>query len=298
MTIGIIGLGRMGFAIAERLHAAGLRVIGIDEDATKKAAAEQAGFIFASSYEELALACRVIWLMVPAGDIVDAVLEKLQPALVSGSIIIDGGNSFFKDSIRRYNLLANQGIAFIDCGTSGGLHGKDLGYSLMIGGDTVAVEQCQAIFKAVAMVPGGYQHVGPTGAGHYVKMVHNGVEYALLQAYAEGFHMLKKGPYQQIDLAATARVWNHGSIIRSWICDLAENVLVQDQDLDAISGVIGENKTGQWTVEVAKEYNIPVETIEKSLAIRAWSRATGGNYATKMVAMLRHAFGGHPVQGK
>lgn len=298
MTIGIIGLGRMGLAIAERLQKAGFTVFGIDEDTSKKEQAAMVNVSFSPSYEALVQSVKYIWLMVPAGDIVDSVLSKLRPHLMSGHIVIDGGNSFFKDSVRRHALLKEDGIAFIDCGTSGGLHGKDLGYSLMVGGDADAVAQCQSLFNAVAMQPGGYFYAGQAGAGHYVKMVHNGIEYALLQAYAEGFHMLKEGPYKNIDLAATAKVWNHGSIIRSWICQLAQDVLETDQSLDGISGAIGENKTGQWTVDLAKEYGIPVETIEKSLAVRAWSRVTGGNYATKLVAMLRNAFGGHPIQRK
>ncbi len=298
MTVGVVGLGRMGFAIAQRLLQAGFSVVGIDEDQAKKDAATAAGMVFAASYQELAQSAQIIWLMVPAGAIVDTVLAVLLPHCSPGKIIIDGGNSFFKDSVRRHAALAEQGVEFIDCGTSGGLHGSTLGYSLMIGGDGIAVAKCMPIFKAVAMQPGGYQHVGPAGAGHYVKMVHNGIEYALLQAYGEGFQMIKEGPYKGLDCAGVAKVWNHGSIIRSWICQLAEEFLVKDQTLDNISGVIGENKTGQWTVEVAKDHGIPVETIEKSLAIRAWSRATGGNYGTKIVAKLREAFGGHSVQGK
>lgn len=295
ITIGVIGLGRMGLAIAQRLVQAGITVFGVDPSLTKKHVVEGLGIQVLPSNQELAKKTKTIWLMVPAGEVVDTVLEQLLPYLQQGSIVIDGGNSFFKDSIRRGAFLEKQGMHFIDCGTSGGLHGKELGYSLMIGGNKTVVQQCEPIFRAVAMLPGGYAHVGPVGVGHYVKMVHNGIEYAVLQAYGEGFQLLKEGSYQGLDLAAIARVWNHGSIIRSWIGELAEDVLTHDQELTHVSGAIGENKTGQWTIELAKEHGIELPVIEKSLAIRAWSRATGGNFATKMVAMLRGAFGGHPV---
>ncbi len=298
IKVGVVGLGRMGLAIAERLVNAGFTVFGVDPDLTKRADVEARGIHFVSSCQELATKVTVVWLMVPAGDVVDAVLEQLVPFMPAGRIIIDGGNSFFKDTVRRAALLETKQLYFIDCGTSGGLHGKDLGYSLMVGGATIAINWCAPIFKAVAMQPGGYAHVGPVGAGHYVKMVHNGIEYAMLQAYGEGFHLLKEGPYQGLDLAAIATVWNNGSIIRSWIGQLAQEVLTHDQEFAQISGAIGENKTGQWTVELAKSYGIQLPVIEKSLAVRAWSRLTGGNYATKMVAMLRHAFGGHPVEKK
>ncbi|MBM3893822.1 NADP-dependent phosphogluconate dehydrogenase [Candidatus Dependentiae bacterium] len=295
LTIGIIGLGRMGLAIAERLVKAGITVFGVDPALSNQQDARFLGIQVLASPQELGTKTTYIWLMVPAGEVVDKVLEQLLAVLKPGSIIIDGGNSFFKDSVRRSALLKAHGMHFIDCGTSGGLHGKELGYSLMIGGDVSVVQQCDLFFKAIAMQSGGYAHVGPVGAGHYVKMVHNGIEYAVLQAYGEGFHLLKEGAYKELDLAAIAKVWNHGSIIRSWIGELAEDVLVHDQELTHISGAIAENKTGQWTVELAREHGIELPVIEKSLAVRAWSRATGGNFATKMVAMLRGAFGGHPV---
>jgi len=295
ITVGVVGLGRMGFAIAQRLHRAGLTVVGLEQNDEKKSAVLGAGMKFTTSYDELAKCASVVWLMVPAGEAVDAVLAQLQGRLAPGSVVIDGGNSFFKDSVRRHQALAAAGLHFVDCGTSGGVHGGELGYSLMVGGDAAAVESCRPLFDAIAMQPDGFVHVGPSGAGHFVKMVHNGIEYALLQGYAEGFHLLKDGPYRALDLAAVAKVWNNGSIIRSWICQLAQDVLTKDQELADIAGGIGENKTGQWTTQVAREHQVPLQVIEASLAVRAWSRATGGNYATKLVAMLRNAFGGHPV---
>jgi len=235
--------------------------------------------------------------MVPAGQPVDDVLAALTPHLNPNAIVIDGGNSFFKDSIRRHGQLAAKQIQFLDCGTSGGLHGKATGFSLMIGGNRPAFESIEPIFTAIA-APDGCLYVGPAGSGHFVKMVHNGIEYGLLQAYAEGFHLIKDGPYKDINLADIAHVWNHGAIIRSWICQLAEEVLKKDQDLTGIQGSIGENLTGRWTVDTAKECNVPLPTIQQALDVRAWSRQTGGNYATKLVAVLRNAFGGHAVSKK
>ncbi len=295
ITVGMIGLGRMGLAIAQRLVQAKHRVVGFDQTSAMMDAAKTQGVETVQGLEALVQQSTVLWLMIPAGKPVDDVLAHVKPMLRPDQIIIDGGNSFFKDSMRRAEQLAPQKIAFLDCGTSGGVHGKDLGFSLMIGGDKQAYEKVVLLFEAIA-APSGYFYVGPSGSGHYVKMVHNGIEYALLQAYAEGFHMIKDGPFKNTDLEAVAHVWNHGAIIRSWIGELAEKVFARDQDLNEISGAIGENLTGQWTIEIAKELNVPVRLIAESLAVRAWSRQTGGNYATKVVAMLRHEFGGHEVK--
>ena len=295
LTVGVIGLGRMGAAIAHRLKKAGIAVVGYDADATKADVARCEGFDFANSLSDVARRARILWLMVPAGQLVDEVLKALSPYMQVGDVIIDGGNSHFKDSQRRAAALALKPIHYLDCGTSGGLHGREEGYSLMVGGDADVFKNLEPVFKALA-APQGYLLVGPSGAGHYVKMVHNGIEYALLQAYAEGFHVLKRAPFENLDLAAIANVWNHGSIIRSWINQLAYDVLKKDQDFTGVSGAIGENKTGQWTVEAAHEIEVPVETIELALNIRAQSRDTGGNYATQLVALLRGEFGGHEVK--
>lgn len=295
MIVGIIGLGKMGLAIAHRLVLGGHEVVGFDASQDAQVKAQKEGVACADSVQAVAKNARVIWLMLPAGKIIDTVLDTLVPVLKAGDIVIDGGNSFYKDSVRRAELLAQHKILFIDCGTSGGLHGKDLGFSLMIGGSEQAFKLTEPIFKAIA-APAGYAYLGPSGAGHFVKMVHNGIEYALLQAYAEGFDVLKHGPYGNLDLEKVASVWNHGSIIRSWIGELAQNVFAKDQELETISGEIGENLTGQWTVQAAKELGVPVKVIEQALAVRAWSRETGGNYATKVVAMLRNEFGGHAVK--
>lgn len=294
VTVGLVGLGKMGLAIAYRLAKVGHAVVGFDPNHQAQQEAISCGVICVGTLQELFCKSQVIWIMVPAGKTVDDVIQLSKEVLRSDHIIIDGGNSFFKDSIRRAQELNNQKVPFLDCGTSGGLHGKELGFSLMIGGSEIAFKKIEPVFQAIA-APSGYAYVGPAGAGHFVKMVHNGIEYAALQAYAEGFHVLKQGPYK-LDLEQISSVWNHGSIIRSWILELAHRVFKQDQSFVDISGDIGENLTGQWTVDVAHEHNVPVRTIEDALNIRAWSRQTGGNYATKLVALLRHEFGGHPIK--
>jgi len=295
MTIGMIGLGRMGMSIASRLLDAGHTVIGFDFEPDACSQAREMGIEVVEQLAMVADKARVIWLMIPQGKPVDDTLDILKPKLQAGDIIVDGGNSHFNDSMRHYHDLAKSNVSFLDCGTSGGLHGRDLGYCLMVGGDLKAYETLIPLFQVIA-APDGYAYIGPSGSGHYVKMVHNGIEYALLEAYAEGFHMLKEGEFKTLDLEKISHVWQNGSIVRSWILNLAHEVFKNDQNFEKISGSIGENLTGQWTVDEAKKQNIPVELIERSLALRAWSRQSGGNYATKLVALLRNQFGGHPVK--
>ncbi len=300
MKIGLIGLGRMGQSIAARLLAHGFDVIGYDRyppqtlDITLSGEHEKGIWKKVDSLEIVAQNADVFWLMVPAGQVVDDVLRELTPFLSKGGIIIDGGNSFFKDTLRRSHALKERGVCFLDCGTSGGLQGRTVGFCLMVGGDAKAYEQCIPFFKALA-APDGYAHVGPSGAGHYVKMIHNGIEYAVLEAYSEGFYLLKDGFYKNLDLTRISSLWNHGSIIRSWILELAHTIFRQSPDLEKITGSIQESGTGKWTVDEAKDKGIPVPLIEEALRIRAWSRDTGGNYATKLVALLRQAFGGHAL---
>ena len=237
--------------------------------------------------------------MVPQGELVDKVIAQLRPFLKAGDIVIDGGNSQFSDSISRAHDLALDNIFFIDCGTSGGIHGRENGFCLMIGGNKKAYDTIEPLCKAVS-APGGCAYVGPSGAGHYVKMVHNGIEYGLLQAYAEGFDLLKNGQFkdQQLDLAKIAQLWNHGSIIRSWILELVQEIMEDDSNLKGIKGNVASTGMGKWTVEQAHESGVSVPVIEESLEVREWSEKTGGNYATKIVAMLRNKFGGHAVTKK
>ncbi len=295
MKIGVIGLGRMGAAIVHRLLDGGHEVVAFDQDGAARSKVKAMGASIALDATHLARESRVIWLMVPAGKVVDKVIEELRPELQEGDIVIDGGNSNFKDTIRRAKDLAKNKVQFIDCGTSGGLKGEDIGFSLMIGGDVEAYTKIEPIFKAIA-TDDGYGHMGPSGAGHYVKMIHNGIEYALLQSYAEGFHLLKEGRYTDLDLTQVAKVWENGSIIRSFIVELCQEIFSEDQNLEEVPGAIGENLTGYWTAEEAREQNVPVKLIDDALIIRKWSRETGGNYGTKVVAMLRHKFGGHPLK--
>jgi 6-phosphogluconate dehydrogenase len=297
MKIGIIGLGRMGNGIADRLVQAGHEVFGFDLSSTMQQEARDRGVVVVESIKELAFQVRVFWLMVPVGEPVDQTIKELIPHVKAGDIVIDGGNSKYIDSIERAKLLALHDIFFLDCGTSGGLHGRQDGYCLMVGGDKAAYTKIHELLAVIA-APGGLAHVGPSGAGHYVKMVHNGIEYALLQAYAEGFQLLKEGSFKEsaLDLEEISRMWSSGSIIRSWILELAHDVFVRDQKLENISGEIGELGTGRWMAEEAHARNIPVPALDAALKVRTESRETGGNYASKVVAMLRHAFGGHAVK--
>lgn len=297
MRIGLVGLGRMGQSIAERLIKYGHEVFAYDPSEEARQRTLAFGVQPVDSLEAVARVSRVIWLMVPAGKPVDDCLASLSHALQEHDIVVDGGNSFFGDTIRRHAELAQKKVYFVDCGTSGGLKGREIGFSLMVGGDAIAYKKLEPVFHAIACSQ-GFAYFGPSGAGHYVKMVHNGVEYALLQAYAEGFHLLKDGHYPGLDLAKIADVWAHGSVVRSWIVELAQEIFEHDQQLADVGGAIGENKTGQWTLDEAKKEGVPVDLIERALAIRAWSRETGGNYATKVVALLRNKFGGHPLETK
>lgn len=297
MIVGVIGLGKMGLQIARKLAAAKFKVIGYDPNSAALPADAVSTIDIATTMTELAQKVEIAWTMVPAGEIVDTCIFEIAPHLRSNAIVIDGGNSFYKDSIRRAQSLETKGLHFLDCGTSGGTHGLEHGFSLMVGGNEEAFKRATPIFKVLA-APGGFGHVGQAGAGHFVKMVHNGIEYALLQGYSEGFHILREGPYKDLDLAAISTIWQNGSVIRSWILALAQSVFEQDQQLTHVNGHIDENKTGRWTLEAANELNIPVPAIKAALDSRSFSRETGGNFATKVVAMLRNAFGGHAVKRK
>lgn len=298
MNFGIIGLGKMGTAIATRVVSAGYTVWAFDPTQHGRLAGHTAGAHITSTIQEVAQHTSIIWLMVPS-DVVDSVIKELLPSLKPDSIVIDGGNSNFADSIRRSGELASHGIDFLDCGTSGGVHGLANGFSLMVGGDAAVYAKVVHILKFIA-APSGVTLVGPHGAGHYVKMVHNGIEYGLMQAYAEGIHMLRDGSFKdaQLDLAAITGVWQHGSVIRSFLLDLTHEILEKDQKLDNVAGVVAETGMGAWTSQDAANHAIPVPVLDAALQVRAESRKTGGNYATKLLALMRHAFGGHAVEKK
>ena len=297
MKFGIIGLGRMGEAIAYRVIKAGFEVVGFDLSEVSQKAAADIGVQIVASVTDVAKQANIIWLMVPAGDPVDAVINELLPHLQPDTIIIDGGNSNFNNTMRRAKILQEKNIHYLDCGTSGGLKGREIGFSLMIGGDESAFKKVEQFFKAIA-TEDGYGLLGPSGAGHYVKMVHNGIEYAMLQALGEGLHLIKDGSFKDanIDLEKVTSIWANGSVIRSWLVELAQEVFAQDQKLENISGEVAEGGTGKWTFEDAQKHKIPVPALEESLRVRRESRDTGGNYGTKVVAMLRKGFGGHAVK--
>jgi 6-phosphogluconate dehydrogenase len=295
MKVAIVGLGKMGFGIASRLVRGGHTVIGFDPDAGARDHARKAGITVISQLSELPADCGAVWLMVPAGKVVDVVLQELIKIVAPKTVIIDGGNSFFKDSVRRAKDLGLHDVAYLDCGTSGGVHGLTNGFCLMVGGDLQAYQNVLPAFESVA-APQGVAYVGPSGAGHYVKMVHNGIEYGILQAYAEGFQLLKEGDFgDELNLHHVAALWQEGSVIRSFILGLSKNMFASDQNLTTVSGEIAENGTGRWTLENAQAHTIPMPVLETALQVRQESRETGGTYATKVVAMLREQFGGHAV---
>lgn len=295
MKIGLVGLGKIGIAIAHRVLQSGHKVIGFDINESARIQSEKIGVDTVESIHEIANKTRIIWIMVPAGNPVDKVIKELSFGLKEDDIIIDGGNSNFKNTLHRAKKLKDKNIFLLDCGTSGGLLGEDIGFSLMVGGEKSAYEKVLPIFKAIAKKD-GFDYLGSSGAGHYIKMVHNAIEYGLLQAYAEGFNLLKNGRYKNLDLEKISKVWKNGSVIRSWILDLAHDVFKEDQEFENIIGEIQEGGTGRWALEDAKEQDIPVPVLEKSLFVRKESRETGGNYATKLISLIRNKFGGHEVK--
>lgn len=294
--IGMIGLGKMGSALTLRLLRAGFTVVGFDISPNRLRIPDAlaSNFMQVNLVEEVAAQTPVIWLMLPAGEVIDETLKKIMPVLEKNTIIIDGGNSHYTDSIRRYDFLQSNSINFLDCGISGGILGVDNGFSVMVGGDKIFYDQCIAIFEALA-APDGYIHCGPPGAGHYVKMVHNGIEYGLLQAYGEGFDLLRNGAYPHLDLAQISAAWIHGAIIRSFILSLLAQELARDQNLTTISGKVDQNGTGKWAVEDALKHHVTLNLIAQAVKERELSQKTGGTFATKIVALLRKAFGGHTL---
>ncbi|HEX6533152.1 MAG TPA: decarboxylating 6-phosphogluconate dehydrogenase, partial [Gemmatimonadaceae bacterium] len=296
MQLGMIGLGRMGGNMSRRLVRAGHQVVAYDRDAAASKALGAEGAEPAASLADVCArlaAPRVVWMMVPAGAPVDDTIAELRPSLARGDIVIDGGNSNYHDTMRRGAALAAEGIEFIDSGTSGGIWGLENGYCLMIGGSEGAVERCAPIFAALAPEH-GWARVGPTGAGHYVKMVHNGIEYGLLQAYAEGYEVLHASKSFDIDLHQVAAVWNHGSVVRSWLNELAERAFARDASLASLRGWVADSGEGRWTVQEAIDLDVPAPVITLSLLARLRSRQSE-SFSAKVIAALRHEFGGHAV---
>ncbi len=299
MELAMIGLGRMGLNMATRLVRGGHRVVGYALEAASVEQAKQNGAEGASSLEEVVQklgAPRIAWIMVPAGAATDATIEQLSSLFGKGDIVIDGGNSNYKDSIRRAALLESKGIEFVDSGTSGGIWGISEGYSLMIGGKADVVEKLRPIFETLA--PGkdlGWGYVGPHGAGHYVKMVHNGIEYGMMQAYAEGFDILRAKTEFGLDVAKIAEIWRYGSVVRSWLLDLTARALEADPTLADLEPWVEDSGEGRWTVAEAIDHNVPAPVITLALEMRLVSRDKE-NWAARLLAAMRNQFGGHAVK--
>ena len=299
MELGMIGLGKMGSNMTRRLLRGGHRVVVYNRTPAKTREIMKEGAEGAFSFKELVAKLalpRVIWSMLPAGDVTESAIEALIPLLSDGDVLIDGGNSNYKDTIRRGERLREHGLHFIDVGTSGGIWGLSKGYSMMIGGDKAVVERLRPIFETLAPAPDkGWGHVGPTGAGHFVKMVHNGIEYGMMQAYAEGFEILHTKKDFALDLQQIAEIWRYGSVIRSWLLDLIAAELEEDQDLDAIKGWVPDSGEGRWAVAEAINLDVPAPIITMSLLMRFVSRQET-SYAAKLLAAMRKGFGGHAVK--
>ena len=299
MQLGLIGLGKMGGNMAERLRLGGHQMVGFDFNAEAVAKLTASGNVGAPTLDELArklIGRRAIWIMVPQGDPVDQTIAKLVPLLKPGDILIDGGNSNYKDSMRRYKEVTAKGFHFVDVGTSGGVWGLKEGYSMMIGGDKEPVEYLRPIFKTFAPAADkGWGHVGPAGSGHFVKMIHNGIEYGMMQAYAEGFTILEKKEEMSLNLPQIAQIWRYGSVVRSWLLDLAADALGKNPTLEGLEAFVEDSGEGRWTVIEAIDLNVSAPVITESLMRRIRSREEN-NFTDRMLAIMRNEFGGHAVK--
>jgi 6-phosphogluconate dehydrogenase len=301
MELGMIGLGRMGANMAQRLVRGGHRVVGFDPNQEVRKSLESKGIESVAALDALAgklAAPRAIWLMVPAGDTVDQTIEALLPRLAPGDTLIDGGNSNFKDTQRRAQALAEKKIGYVDCGTSGGIWGLAEGYSMMIGGEKAAVEKLRPIFETLAPAKDkGWGHVGPAGSGHYTKMIHNGIEYGMMQAYAEGFSILKHKAEFGLDLHQVAEIWRTGSVVRSWLLDLTADALGKNPAMKGIAPYVVDSGEGRWTVDEAIALDVPAPVITLSLIERLRSRDTE-SFSDKLLSAMRNEFGGHAIKSE
>jgi 6-phosphogluconate dehydrogenase len=299
MEIGLIGLGKMGFNMAERLRLGGHKVVGFDTAADVVAKFSATGSVGVNTLEDMVknlAAPRAIWIMVPQGKPVDETIAKLEPLMQKGDTFIDGGNSNYKDSQRRYAEAKAKGFNFVDAGTSGGIWGLKEGYSLMIGGDDEPVQRLTPIFETLAPAKDkGWGHVGPSGAGHFTKMIHNGIEYGLMEAYAEGFAILKAKTALNLDLHAIGEIWQRGSVVRSWLLDLTVDALGKNPNLDGLEAYVTDSGEGRWTVFEAIDLNVSAPVITESLIRRLRSREEN-NFSDRMLAVMRNEFGGHDVK--
>lgn len=298
MKIGLVGLGKMGYNLALNMRDHGHEVVAYNRTLERVKEAEKVGITGAYSVKELVDKLdrrRVIWLMVPAGSPVDEMIDKILPHLQEHDIIIDGGNSYYKDTLKRYEMLKSKGVDFVDVGTSGGIEGARHGACTMVGAEDEVFKYIEPIIKDIS-IKNGYLHTGKNGTGHFVKMVHNGIEYGMLQAIGEGFEVLEKSQFD-FDYKEIARVWNHGSVIRGWLMELMIDAFKKDPKLEAIKGVMHSSGEGLWTVQEALELKVPVPVIAESLFMRYRSEEND-TFAGKVVAALRNEFGGHTVEKK
>ncbi len=299
MKLGFVGLGKMGGNMVQRLLDDGHSIVAYAKSAGSIKKAVEKGALGAESLEDLVSRLekpRIIWLMVPAGDITEDTISKTAALMEEGDILIDGGNSLYKDSMRRAEELQKKKISFIDAGTSGGIWGLQIGYCLMIGGDRDAFKKVEPAFKTLAP-ENGYDYIGPSGSGHFVKMVHNGIEYAMLQSYAEGFEIMNAKKEFDLNLNKISDLWNHGSVIRSWLLELAQSAFKKDPKLGSIRGYVEDSGEGRWTVAEAIEEDVPAPVITLSLLERLRSRQEE-SFSAKVIAALRNEFGGHEVKKK
>jgi len=300
MELGIVGLGRMGAGMARRLARAGARVVCYDSsDAARRAAGGEPGVECA---ENLAALCahlageRVILIMLPAGEAVEDTIRELLPLVSAGDTLVDGGNSYYRDSKRRALALSQQGLRYIDAGVSGGVHGLEHGFCLMLGGTPKSIEIFEPFARILAPAPErGWLHCGPSGAGHYAKMIHNGIEYGMMQALAEGFALIAARPELDIDAGRLAETWRHGSVVRSWLLDLCSEILAENEDLSGVAPVVADSGEGRWTALESIELGVPAPVITMALMGRFSSQGRS-DYARKLLAMMRAGFGGHAVQ--
>jgi len=299
MELGMIGLGRMGANMTERLVKGGHRVVGFDPKPEARAQVEAKGAESAASLDMLVArlkAPRTLWMMVPAGSITDGTVTALLPLLAAGDVLVDGGTSNYKDTLRRSNGAADKKIDYVDCGTSGGVWGLAEGYSMMVGGDEAVVERLKPIFETLAPAPNqGWGRVGPVGSGHFAKMIHNGIEYGLMQAYAEGFSILQHKREFGLDLHQIAEIWRYGSVVRSWLLDLTADALDKNPNMVGIAPYVADSGEGRWTVDEAIELDVPAPVITLSLLERLRSRDTE-SFSDKLLSAMRNQFGGHEIK--
>ena len=297
MELGIIGLGKMGLNICRRLIQGGHSVVVFDSDSEVLKIAQKENISTGNSLEDLVKKLtkpRILWMMVPSGEITHSTILNLSDLLDRGDIIIDGGNSYYKDTQSMADKLSEKGIDFLDVGTSGGIWGLENGYSLMVGGDSVTYSKLVPLFETLAPSK-GFGHVGPSGAGHFVKMIHNGIEYGMMQAYAEGFDLLKSKEDFNLDIQSISEIWSHGSVVRSWILELISDLLREDSSLKDVAPFVQDSGEGRWTVQESLDAEVPIPVISSALYARFYSRIKDKSFSAKLLSALRNQFGGHKI---